>query len=138
MGGGGGHTCNLKISQRQKDQKEELFSMKTRKITGQSGESYWEGGCGILELDKPTAGGQGERQRSGLGYIILKNMEWGIQRLGTHREVDAERHSGMEMTTLCNKYFIYVLRVIKRRHDLLFIFFLLCFPRRKNKALFPL
>lgn len=34
MGGGGGHTCNLKISQRQKDQKEELFSMKTRKTVG--------------------------------------------------------------------------------------------------------
>lgn len=69
MGGGGGHTCNLKISQRQKDQKEELFSMKIRKITGQSRESYGEGGYGIPEVDKPTVGGAGERQkRSGLLY----------------------------------------------------------------------
>ena len=31
VGGGGGHTCNLKIAKRQKDQKEELFNMKIRK-----------------------------------------------------------------------------------------------------------
>lgn len=108
VGGGGGHTCNLKISKRQKDQKGELFSMKIRKYLQAAQKELWR---------RPWDPETGQKD-STVSRTKDRKAFWVNLYLGRSREQESTgRHSGIEMKNHhCGIYFYFLKAINMRSH----------------------